>query len=233
MRLICPIGVAGQTAAGETRRRGERLRPRTLAGRHEAAVPSLAARLLQRSAPLRPHHVTSLTRTELHPGAAGRRGLPGPPGADGVAGAPGRPAAPAAGAPAIELRLVRETLRERIDRTVERLIARGRRDEPAPRSTLPPPRPDAPPWGAGPPLPTRIFPTLAPPTRPTAAPVPASPPAVDQRLAEATPAFAPPVAAPTAPAAAHVPPLPQLVDEIVGELERRAQGQRERRGLLA
>lgn len=133
----------------------------------------------------------------------------------------------------LEMRLVRETLRERIEHTVERAVARGRREEPG-RTRAPETVAATLPGAAPTSLPAPIFPKL--PLH--AAPVAAQPPEMPGARPEAPPAS---VRADAHQALeggrpqplAHPHHLPQLVDAVVGELDRRVRAQRERNGWLA
>ena len=126
----------------------------------------------------------------------------------------------------LETRLVRETLRERIEHTVERAVARGRREEPG-RTRAPETVAATLPGAAPTSLPAPIFPKL--PLH--AAPVAAQPPEMPGARPEAPPASVRGDAHQALEGGrpqplAHPHHLPQLVDAVVGELDRRVRAQR-------
>lgn len=256
MTRACGIGLAGRAAAGAAVRLRARLAATTTGGRIELPVPPLAARLLALRAPRVPAPVIWARQTELRlrpvtivgPGGA-------PPPAAAVLTAPAltlapQPAAASAPAPGTAtgapgpatvpapppMRLVRETLRERIERTVERALARGRRDEPAAPPAAAPAAASTPRRRESAPPSAAVFPrlALAAPAAQLAAAIARAPVAAPAEPRERPPWAARPVsdASPHA-SLAHAREMPRLVDAIVGELDRRERAQRERAGWLA
>lgn len=228
------IGLAGQAAARATARRRTRCGATVAGGRLEVPAPPLAASLLTRRARLAaPGAWAVRIELRLAPVTVLRSEAMAAPAASIVVPAPHGdarliPVTPGASPDPPAMTLSRETIRERIERTVERLVARGRREEPPRRLDAPAVRlgPDR---AATPAMAPPVFTKLVLPVLPVAA-----------RAAEAAGSdggSAPPavLAPPAVPATGPLPQaaqIPRLVEEIVGELERRTRAQRERRGWL-
>jgi hypothetical protein len=231
------IGRTGQAAARATARMHARLCWPVVGARLELPVPPLAARLLERHDRRRPAPVVCSKHTALRlaPVTVLVSGDHAAPAAAVVAVLPLTPppaAAAARTADVVEMRLVRETMRERVEHTIERLYARGRRDEPSQRATAPSAG-RAPTRGVSVPLPALVFPKLVLPAVATAPRIaaPAAPAAMPAAGSERAPAV--PAGSSTFPLPAQAPAMPRLVDAVVGELERRIQAERERKGWLA